>query len=675
LLGDELISDEVMAVVELVKNAYDADAREVTVGLYRSDHPDTACIEVRDNGDGMDLDTVLHAWLEPATERKRRGQRKTRTSLGRYPLGEKGVGRFAADKLGADMELITRARGQEQEVRLHIRWNVFGDARYLDEIENRWEMRAPLAFGGETHGTLLRVTHLRIPCDATMVARVRDGLVQLVSPFSHIHDFRIVFDCPDFPDRCGLVTSGLLKHAPHCLIGSVDAAGLLHTEMPADEIMDLRRYASERFLNGTDLRPPVCGPFRVALFVWDLDNAGLRQAAIDREMRQTLKRSCGISIYRDGFRIWPYGGPGDDWLELNQRRVNNPTMRVSTNQIVGIVEITQEHNPDLRDRTSREGLLDTPSLHDMKALVLGAIARLEERRFVARQTVVAPVPERIESDPVLQLVDQLRTGVRAGQGTAQLLDRVTAVYRQQQQMQDVRQERLMRLASIGLTAEQAMYGIDRTISAASTLLRTARNVASQEKVPAQVTQCLAQLEGYMTHLGEQLDALEPLYAESQSGNRERLDVLSVVQHVATILAFRFHQSGVRLSFETRAPVTVSMARPHLLQVLLHLFDNALYWLTRAPCDQQREIRIRFMTGPPGLIFADNGPGVRAALREHIFQPFLTGRSDGRGLGLYVVKALLDKYGFPIELVAEPQLLAGANFRIVFGKTASQDGRR
>jgi C4-dicarboxylate-specific signal transduction histidine kinase len=213
------------------------------------------------------------------------------------------------------------------------------------------------------------------------------------------------------------------------------------------------------------------------------------------------------------------------------------------------------------------------------------------------------------------------------------------------------------------------------VYAAGTLLRTARNVAGKEKVPAQVTQCLEQLEGYITHLGEQLDAMEPLYTESQTGNRERLDVLSAVQHVATILAFRFHQAGVRLSLETRAPVTVSMARVHLIQVLLHLFDNALYWLTRAPRDQQREIRVRFLAGQPGLIFADNGPGVRAALREHIFQPFFTGRSDGRGLGLYVVKALLDKYGFPIELLAEPQLLAGANFRIVFGKAASQDRKR
>ena len=109
LLGEELISDESMALLELVKNAYDADARRVTIAFRDLTAADGGSIEIRDNGHGMDLDTVLGVWLEPATRFKRGGQEKERTARGRFPLGEKGVGRFAADKLGTDLELVTRA--------------------------------------------------------------------------------------------------------------------------------------------------------------------------------------------------------------------------------------------------------------------------------------------------------------------------------------------------------------------------------------------------------------------------------------------------------------------------------------------------------------------------------------------------------------------------------------
>src|SRR5207244_2982164 len=160
------------------------------------------------------------------------------------------------------------------------------------------------------------------------------------------------------------------------------------------------------------------------------------------------------SMYRDGFRVWPYGASGDDWLELNQRRVNNPTMRVSTNQIVGIVEISQEHNPELRDRTSREGLIDTTAFHDLKALVLGAIASLEEQRFSARQGSMEVKSDDEEADPVLEVIRQSRDQTANGEATTQFLDRIAATYHRQLDVHRAREERLLRLASTGLMTEQ-----------------------------------------------------------------------------------------------------------------------------------------------------------------------------------------------------------------------------
>src|SRR5262249_46647657 len=161
--------------VELVKNAYDADAHHVQLRFLHPGDPETACIEILDDGHGMDLDTVLHRWLEPATDHKRGGARKKRTRLGRFPLGEKGVGRFAADKLGSDLELVTRPADGADEIALHVGWHRFDEGSYLDQIENHWEIRAPTSFPGDEHGTVLRMHHLRATWTEDLLARVRDG--------------------------------------------------------------------------------------------------------------------------------------------------------------------------------------------------------------------------------------------------------------------------------------------------------------------------------------------------------------------------------------------------------------------------------------------------------------------------------------------------------------------
>jgi signal transduction histidine kinase len=662
-----------MALVELAKNAFDADAREATITLHHPDNPEAACIELCDDGVGMDLDTLLHAWLEPATEHKRQGGRKRRTALGRYPLGEKGVGRFAADKLGTEMELVTRSRGEQQEIRLAICWDQFDTGKYLDEIVNTWEVRAPEVFKGSTHGTRIRLAQLRIPWDVARVTRVRDGLARLVSPFSTAYDFHVNLLCEAYPDQSGPISNDVLKHAPYSLIGRVDDAGLLHIDNHTCGAIDLRRTAPEQFIKDRTLRRPRCGPFRIMLFLWDLDTTGLRRAAVDRKLRETLKRLSGVSIYRDGFRVWPYGAPGDDWLELNQRRVNNPTMRVSTNQIVGIVEITQEYNPDLRDRTSREGLIDTPAFHDLKALVLGALVWLEEQRFATRKGDVEFKSDAGQTDPVLRAIQQFRDQTPHGEARVPFLDRIATVYRQQLDIHRAREEHLMQLASTGLMTEQIVTEIARTVSATDTTLRVARNMARQHALPGQLLESLEHIESHLYLLGEQLDAMQPLYAE-RAQHQEPLDVRTMIQHTAMVFAFSLQQAGARLTFKAPGPLTVRMVRAHLLQIMVGLFDNALYWLKLAPADRRPEISVQLSYNPPGFIFADNGPGVRPEARDRIFQPFFTGRKNGHGLGLYLVKTVLERYRFSIELVEEPLLLAGANFRVILGKLAGRDAQ-
>ncbi|MGY4601252.1 HSP90 family molecular chaperone [Bradyrhizobium sp. GM22.5] len=160
LLGDQLIGTPRLAVFELVKNSYDADAELVTVVLDAIGKP-TASISVRDDGEGMTLDTIKDIWLVPAHDhRELQRIAKKRTALNRLPLGEKGVGRFAVHKLGDRVEVITRAKGALECV-VSIDWAAEIEKQFLSDTEVSIKTREPAVFTGDATGTIITISNLR----------------------------------------------------------------------------------------------------------------------------------------------------------------------------------------------------------------------------------------------------------------------------------------------------------------------------------------------------------------------------------------------------------------------------------------------------------------------------------------------------------------------------------
>jgi HSP90 family molecular chaperone len=207
LIGEELISDDVVAVAELVKNAHDADALTVTVAFRGVTSPGGE-IEMRDDGCGMTLDTVLGRWMQPAASTKVAADTKT-TPRGRRVLGEKGVGRFAADKLAARLELVTRAPGSD-EVRAFVDWDAFADGdRMLEDVQARWEAHQPTV--ALPNGTVLRMTGLRSVWTERMFRRLSIRLGRLLSPFRDRDRFTIRIESDEFPEYSGELRSSTNK--------------------------------------------------------------------------------------------------------------------------------------------------------------------------------------------------------------------------------------------------------------------------------------------------------------------------------------------------------------------------------------------------------------------------------------------------------------------------------
>lgn len=673
LLGEELISDEVMAVVELVKNGYDADARRVTVTLEGILDPAQGLIYIRDDGCGMDLHTVLHTWMEPATHYKRgRAGARIRTTLGRIQLGEKGVGRFAADKLGCELELITRSPAASDEIVVNVSWHHFDHDRYLDEVQTTWQVREPVEFAGEASGTLLRIRQLRAAWNQEMVTRLHNGLTRLVSPSAKTADFVVEVNCPEFPFANGQVINRLLETAPYQLSGTIDAHGTLNLKGTAGRQVDLRPHCQGYFLTEAEsLRQPCCGPFDISLNLWDLEPLTGRGLGVDRSVRDAVKLSSGVSIYRDGFRVWPYGEKDDDWLELNQRRVNNPTLRVSNNQVIGFVEITQAENPELRDRTSREGLLDTAAFFDLKMLVLAALTELETERFSRRRRPDPPPVKEDIKDEVLENLARIRDISRGnghGPGIGTALQELERLYRERIEQEMSRYNQVSRLAGIGMAAELLTDSFSREILGATSLLKILQR-SIRTGSTSEIESLVEGLTERMEIINEQLDIMGPLYRPAPQDN-EPVNLRGAVYDAVTILAGRLTDNLIHATLAGQDDLAVRVNRGHLIQVLLILIENALISLKEAAIARpQIHIEVTGEGGVGRILVADNGPGVPENVRKLIFLPYFSTRQAGRGLGLHVAKDILASYNSSLRLLDRGSHLAGAYFEVRF------DGRR
>jgi hypothetical protein len=231
VLGDQLIRDATVGLLELVKNGYDADANLVTVRLLNLSDPEETIITVEDDGFGMDLDTVLYKWLEPATGHKEEAKKqKQRSSKGRLPLGEKGVGRFAAHKLGHQLTLVSRSRNTDGElssveVVIQIDWEQFDNPEaYLSDVGVAYHERTPEHFF-DSSGTYMQMKGARHRWIKRDVERVSRTLRRLMSPFRTPESFAVTLHCPEYPQYENLDAGELLQTAHAELIVIVDDEG------------------------------------------------------------------------------------------------------------------------------------------------------------------------------------------------------------------------------------------------------------------------------------------------------------------------------------------------------------------------------------------------------------------------------------------------------------------
>lgn len=662
LIGEELISDEVVALSELVKNAHDADASTVTV-RFRGVTAAGGHIEVQDDGCGMDLDTLLGRWMEPAASTKV-GKGRQVTKRGRRVLGEKGVGRFAADKLARHLEVISRCKGTPDEVVAQVDWDRFDtDSLMLSEVENRWEVRPARVI--KSHGTLLRLSGLRSTWSERIFRRLSIRLSRLLSPFRGTDHFAIHIESDEFPEYSGELRADFLQKAPYRVEAEFDG------EQTITLGLNGRRPVAYRWNGQGEL---TCGPVRIRLFAFDLEGEALARIGPRMEVRAWLREWTGVSIYRDGFRVWPYGEPHDDWLRLDQRRVNSPVERLSNNQVIGFIDIGRDRNPELIDQTNREGLFHNPAFEDLRRLVYFVFQAIEaERQTIRHPQKRAGAVIREACAGVSSIAEDLTAlAEQVGGDKARKLRELARRVQEEAGAEFSRFEHMLEgysgLAATGQLAASLAEVIPQELSLVQRKLDQVRDVLARRKLP-DVRDSLSSIEASLATLKE-LHRL--MVTASGNGDRRRaIDLAAETRSFRDLMSSVLESRGVRMEIvhEDREVLRTEMRPENYHCVLQILTSNALDWLWGVESPRIR-INLAGYADTCEVIFSDNGPGIPFQYRTCIFDPLFTRKEGGRGMGLTIARRVVESHGGDISLIVDSRR-RGANFQILLPRKRSR----
>ena len=664
-IGRELIQDPYAAVVELVKNAYDADSRDVSIEFSRTPDQSGYSITVTDHGHGMTREDVVNKWMVPSTADK---LRRKRSPSGRIMQGRKGVGRYAAAILGTDLLLETISpQGERTTVYLH--WQDFEESEYLDNVEILIETSET----SQPPGTRLIMRGddtLLGDWDRKQFDKLRFELRRLKSPVETAlngDDFLINLKVSGFPDADDF--SGTIDPYPimdlfdYRIAGRIAANGVGSMEYSMQKI----RNSSGEVIPFDLGHPTNCGELLLDIRVYDRDHESIK-GLIGRglrndsgaylgnlDARRLLNDYNGIGVYRNGFRIRPLGDPDFDWLKLNEQRVQQPSIRIGSNQAIGFVQIQSDEQSGLIEKSARDGLRDNKAFASLKDITKQVIAILERRRFRFRRESTSVRPgERIqrELDRVISH-DELRRDVQAGLGksgatketTEQILEIISQDEKEKNQIVDDIRQRVAIYegqATLGKIVNVILHEGRRPLSFFRNEIPNLR-YWQKSYLKTQGTEDLKRVTKIAEGIGDNAEYLvdlfsrvEPLAARKR-GLKKSLNLRAEIEGALSVFRTTMMSSDVTGNIDCPDGFRFPGWSEDIHGIFTNLIDNSLYWLSekRSP---ERIIEVHVVTDGKSLIhidYRDTGPGIDPDLIASgiIFEPQFSTKPYGTGLGL------------------------------------------
>lgn len=754
LIGQENFANAEGAIIELVKNSYDADAKVAIVVLDNtSTNKNDHTLYIIDNGHGMDEHVLVNNWMRIGTNNK---EIAFKGNHGRIKTGAKGIGRFALDRLGRNTYLISQTEESKRLVDWEMDWLQFEEPnKPLSEINasinsyngyiREWivtniksdPILDTISKYDFTNGTVLKITNLRDVWNDLEVKGLYKGLEALIPP-SDLGIFDVYLYSIAQIEYFGKVSTAFFNDFDYKVEANFDSETLnvklkiTRDELDLEEIKtnhldvflnkknpyDLNTLEEKTFEYEKDVRKILkwkeaqndllkgLGDFKFSFYFLrravntrDLETYPFKDADYN-ERKETLDRFGGVKIYRDSFRVRPYGEPGDDWLELGKREAASPAgpgqvigaWRVRSSQIAGTIFVSRVANSSLNDKSDRSSLIENESFTTLKKIIIGIISEFEyDRSRISNPFYIKQKrkKEQEEEDRIRQKAEELADEIvklrdekkeleqeqDSSNTKEEFQSRIESIIREftsnSNDEKDSEEATLRGLASLGITVASFAHelrGLAKNLGLDTKQLRKSITLVVSEKI-------LQELPPNKNPLFI-IDGIEESHQKMGFWLNYSLTGINRDKRNRTDLNLFYYFDKLKASWQeslTMKNIALNLIKLEAEKCTLRAFEidfdtifNNLIANTIDAFNSYKKVVDRLITIDMCVLddkivikYQDNGPGLSDVFshNEEIFLPFVSSKKDengnqiGTGLGMYLAKRVVETYNGNISVTS------------------------
>ena len=684
LLGRELITDRITALFELVKNCYDANAENVLVKFENiNPRSDKSKILIIDDGIGMSFEDVRDKWMVIGTSSKRKAKQSP-PPYNRKVVGKKGVGRFAVDKLGAKLLLKTTKKGSDELLCLETDWSYYadqenkqltldfsGENKYFTDIENKYWTESTEK---DNSGTTLEISMVSDVWTENDIIRSIKELSKLISPSNKLkYPFNIVIDAPEYP---GFKEQKVKTAAIELATLKVELG--FNTEDGTQEILAVQNGELKK-INVPERK---CGFIGMTLYYFD------------QQAKNKFKKSFvgaeidGVKVYRDGIIATPFAeyaasqNEQKDLLGIDKRRYSGFFDKLSTRDLLGWIEISEEYNPNIIDATNRQSFVENDAWKELKNFTIEQLSKIElflkKRKDKAKEKTKSEfkvakdeignirkqlnlVKDKAESQEVQQTIIKVEKELAKTQATVQ---RSLADYQKLEKEKQQQENLFFSLVSLQTYAGMLSHITRTSIGKIKRDAEFIHKWIPDPRFNDSYKKMGLNVFTEMNHLGDAVDFLLKYAKDDQKF--EEINVKDTLKRIFNnIYIDEFEKRGINATLEINRDLIINYNLKSFEDIFDNLISNSFKAVEKNVGEKLIKCSAIVENDKFIILFSDNGYGIPEDNKYRIFDVFVTTTAEqgGAGLGLFIIKSRLEALKGTIQVVENEFKPTGATFRI------------